>query len=422
MKTRSLVLSITAILVVLGVIFSAGCASGQADVEAAQKAADVLYLPYTKTWSSSSAQLASNVTTATISTASTKVESLKDGTKQKPSLQKMVSTAKVMYANQLKATDEITLLYNNGSFFVVSEETSSTLNTAKTALRKVTNPDRHKSLETSLTACIDEYDAQNAASAVLQKIAAPGTATQQLVATAQAAISSCKSSIAKSILQTKLAQYQKANAPVKVNLIGTLSDAKYEALNLFFSNFSEVVFTEYDHNNYDIDKLITFSIWHSYRNNGATHSGGSAQYDEQVSAEKVASDLQRYFGITDYSNHSIHYTEHGSSMSGSHDYPFSNGAYHFAGADGAPLTWSQVITLYDNGDGTFSAKLQDYSTQVLSADYIYKRQKYWKVGSDTSTNDVWGGYERGGQWTATIKPSTFNGKDTYILLSCHPVY
>ncbi|MDR0813514.1 MAG: hypothetical protein LBO63_05895 [Oscillospiraceae bacterium] len=194
-----------------------------------------------------------------------------------------------------------------------------------------------------------------------------------------------------------------------INLIETLSDADYKKLSIFFSNFSEVHFSDFETNNYTDEQLIEFAIWHIDRNNikEVKPVDNSEYYSSRISAAAVENTADKYFGLS-VNHKSVGYVDNPAFWNyGQYTYLYQNGYYYYSGADGDPLTWSEITEFIDNGDGTFTVATREYASH--SIENPYEREVLWRYDSETFWDD-----EK--YHVALIEPYSYDGKDTYKLL------
>lgn len=180
------------------------------------------------------------------------------------------------------------------------------------------------------------------------------------------------------------------------DIFSTLTYDQKRSLNIFFSNFSEAYFNNFDISNYDDSQLIQFAILHNIINYGdrIKYSDNEAMLEEKY----VAQVIKRFFNVD---------VNHGSVNS----FEYRNGSYVWPAADGEQYwDFSQVENFYDNGDGTFTANLVVYSAgfEYEGQDIIYDpKDEGWG-------NDITPEYR--GTAQAVVKKADINGKQTYQLL------
>ncbi|MDR3277627.1 MAG: zinc ribbon domain-containing protein [Oscillospiraceae bacterium] len=192
-------------------------------------------------------------------------------------------------------------------------------------------------------------------------------------------------------------------APARENLAPAMTDEDARLLNVFFSNFSEVHFGDFSAARYDDADLIVFAIWHAYRNNtNALTPVGTGEL--KISQTTVENSVEKYFGVTGVRHQSV-----------GNAYRYADGGYYFYGADGDPLSWSQVEEFYDNGDGTFDAVVHVYASH-RPPENLYERIANWIHyfdGADPYEGEELYDY---GFARATVAPHSYGGKQTYKLL------
>ena len=202
--------------------------------------------------------------------------------------------------------------------------------------------------------------------------------------------------------------------PSVQNTIESMTDAEYKKLSIFLSNFSEVMYDNFDIDHYTDEELIEYAIWHTYRNNdnAIINVTDSEYYYAKISAETIFNVIDRYFGIK-VTHKSVGYIDNPEHWNyGQYQYLFKDGYYYFTPADGEPVRWSEVEEFYDNGDGTFNVVTREWDSHDIAPQY--ERKKYWE--QLIHPDDVWEGAVAGGSHTAVIAPYSYGGKDTYKLL------
>jgi hypothetical protein len=222
------------------------------------------------------------------------------------------------------------------------------------------------------------------------------------------------------------------------NIYVNMSKAEHKALNIFFSNFAEVEMNDFDVTNYSNSALIDFAIWHTWINNAnailpseGIYNDDNYEYPCRISADTVEAAVKRYFDIS-INNQSVYYDDPNYSDYGKLQYLYKDGYYHFDGADGAPITWSQVNELYDNGDGTYTAYLDVYYSHI-PPDNLYEDisdgisrftpdEGYTIIrkGEQDFADEEAARYDY--SCVATISPHDYNGKSTYKLISLKQIW
>jgi len=197
-----------------------------------------------------------------------------------------------------------------------------------------------------------------------------------------------------------------------INILANMSKAERTALNTFFSNFSEVCLDEFDADNYSVNILVDFALWHNYRNSFRRFSSADNGY-LKLSDSHVEQAIYRYFGISN-----IDHTSYSSDWN-----YYRNGSYYLMGAEGDPLYWSQVTYFTDNGDGTFTAQYDVYASHE-PPENLYDDITDWRlngihiVGKDDPYDlwDVWEACVYEHSCIAVVASHEYNGMQTYKLL------
>ncbi|MDR3209644.1 MAG: hypothetical protein LBT36_03345 [Oscillospiraceae bacterium] len=196
----------------------------------------------------------------------------------------------------------------------------------------------------------------------------------------------------------------------RVNLADTMTDAELRALNIFFSNFSETRFPDFDIDAYDVTSLLAFAVHHDVINNpGRFVIAYGGEPDAALAPSYVENAMLKYFGVSGVTHQSA-----GAWVT------YSDGKYHWHDVfEGAPwFAGSQVAEFFDNGDGTYSALLEDYTD---GADYGAWLSGGGEINAFYQPQRSWSGFggvfARSGYHTATVAPHTYDGKQTYKLLT-----
>lgn len=189
-----------------------------------------------------------------------------------------------------------------------------------------------------------------------------------------------------------------------VNLLDTISDNDWKALNIFFSNFSETHFEDFNYKKYNDKALIDFAMHHIVINNRNYFEGDS------VDKKYINATIKKYFGIDKITPQSI---EDGFVLYKDGKYYWEDVTEGFPKFDGA-----QVIEFYDNQDGTFLAIIEDYkdnqeyhkggSPDNFGASF-YPPKKSWSPSVAKKCSIA-------GYHVAKVAPHTYNNKKTYKLL------
>lgn len=182
----------------------------------------------------------------------------------------------------------------------------------------------------------------------------------------------------------------------KVNLIEKMSDSEKKDLNVFFSNFSEGFFVNYNYQLVNDDDVIDLAYVHVVVNrNGKS----GVFYDEKntyIPLSVVNEVADKYLGIT---------------LSGkpTQRWNFDGTNYYRPSADGDSVDkFSIVNSLTDLGDGTYKADLNSYYAGYDSMD-----PKYYSYSDAQAKNECEFIYAS----EAVIRKKVYNGKNTWELVS-----
>ncbi len=179
-----------------------------------------------------------------------------------------------------------------------------------------------------------------------------------------------------------------------------LSAEEHRKINIFFSNFSEMWFKDFDSNNYNLEDLIDFAYMNTKINNVPNIKyEDSYYYIDKINVEKT---INKYFGLN-ISHKSVGKFE------------YRNGRYYIPAADGDNyFGFSQVDKLIDNYDGTYTADISIYEYNDNNHDYdgvpgkYYYPKNTWEKSYDE--------YKYYGSAVAKVKSAVVDGKNTYQLL------
>ena len=130
------------------------------------------------------------------------------------------------------------------------------------------------------------------------------------------------------------------------------------ALDVFFSNFSEAFIKPFTYNGVSNNELIKFGVMHIRLNRRDL----LINYDNtywSVPAEEVDNAAYKYFG-----KHIL--------VQSSHEYPLVGNEYLLIKASGEGVRFMQIKSLTDNGDGSYTALLNEY---VGDSDDMHAEQK-----------------------------------------------
>jgi hypothetical protein len=191
------------------------------------------------------------------------------------------------------------------------------------------------------------------------------------------------------------------------NNLDSMSEKDWKALNIFFSNFSETNFEDFSAEDYDDEALIEFAVHHNVINNRKLFKS-DPEGGFSIEAKNVAASVKKYFGIEKFT-----------AQDGGNFVSYRDGKYYWDDVlEGSPwFAGSQAVELRDNGDGTLSAVLEDYSDNDhyqkdpdnKSIALFYTPKKAWNASTAKF-------FDQAGYHAAKIAPYTYDGKKTYKLL------
>lgn len=194
------------------------------------------------------------------------------------------------------------------------------------------------------------------------------------------------------------------------NLLNDMTTKEWRALNIFVSNFNEAGLDNYNAASYDVNELVSFAMCHHVVNN--LDFGHDEKQDSEyfLTDKQVMNTIEKYFGITGLVV-----------PDGEVDYfiRHANGRFYLDDVlEGFPsFIGAQVVELYDNGDGTLTARIEEYGdNEEFHKNYIenyatmfYDPMNTWKSG--VAERCVFTGYR-----VAKIGKHTYKGKEIYKLL------
>ena len=197
-----------------------------------------------------------------------------------------------------------------------------------------------------------------------------------------------------------------------VDVFPLLSTEERNALHVFFSNFAEAYFVEFDIDDHDINLLINFAIRHNYINFFQRFYFNSQEGRHYISDRHVAQIIERFFDIR-YIDHDDYVDPYGFNY-------YYDGNYYVEFANGEPPYFAQVTGLYEQNDGTFIAQFDVYYfLDVMVPGDLFTNDFTFRVFYQDKEN--WPGQFREYiyyQYSAKslIVPFNFNGRETYRLL------
>ena len=196
------------------------------------------------------------------------------------------------------------------------------------------------------------------------------------------------------------------------------SDQQYEA-NIFLSNFAEQYgFTSYVTANHDVEKMVSFAHRYAKINEPGVLSYDSNMY-EVFTLDEANRILERFLGDE------VTYSELASFPSPTYSFDsnyhgpfFSNGNIYYDAADGATTTEFVIVDdAYEFDDGHLEMNFtkyerldfEDYIGGLAITQDIYAMTP---MQADSASN-----LQRIGSGTASVYPKTYNGHNTYRLIS-----
>jgi hypothetical protein len=193
-----------------------------------------------------------------------------------------------------------------------------------------------------------------------------------------------------------------------------LSEEQRRELNTFFSNFSEASVGPFANGQISDDELIRFGLLHIIKNRNVAELMSMRDQYGGIPLEEVDYATNKYFDKVVSSHRSIPYHE------------FVSGHYMLFKLGGDGLWFSQIQSLYDNKDGTYTAIVDVYS----SGDFNPRSQIESVYDNGNGSYTVKGVTENDGrfltwedhdahlqtEWKAIFKPVYEGDRKRYILL------
>ena len=189
------------------------------------------------------------------------------------------------------------------------------------------------------------------------------------------------------------------NKPESKNMILSMPETDRRAANIFFSNFSEAFFWEYSRENKDDDYLISFAFIHNLLNNADEIIW--QQDRDGISGKAVNRTLDKYFGVT--------IPLKSTSNADGDPWIYEDNVFWKPASDGESFDYFSIVSdMYDMGDGTLQAK---YDVFYAGYDELTKEcYSYTTAEANKKCEFIYSA-------TAVVKPKTYNGKNTYELIS-----
>lgn len=188
----------------------------------------------------------------------------------------------------------------------------------------------------------------------------------------------------KKIMLNSPANSEKNSTPIALN-----AEMK-KKFNTFFSNFSEVGVPPFASKEIPEDTLIDFGVRHNMMNRPQALQNG------RLSAQEVDSACRKYFGTAPMNHHAT----------GSFQY--AGGYYTVPKAGGEGIRFSQVTSLSDKGDGTYSAVVTVFAASSGFTGNPHGTPEEWKSSGEIPKPTA--------QMAAVIKKVNDDGNERYILV------
>lgn len=176
-----------------------------------------------------------------------------------------------------------------------------------------------------------------------------------------------------------------------------LSPAEKKLMNTFFSNFSEVLMEPFTRESITDMELIQFAVSHNYRNNEKLFTKGGEEYQVKIRARYIDDTVNKFFGRKIIQPQSIEGID------------YKDGWYYTTDASGEEYLFSQIVSLHDNGNGIFTAKVNVFQAGSGWTGNVHGDEKEWRKSSPDDVPEVLEVME------ATLRKVKEKGKSRYIL-------
>lgn len=200
------------------------------------------------------------------------------------------------------------------------------------------------------------------------------------------------------------------------NVFDELSGEEKRTLNVFFSNFAEAHFDEYDCENFTPDELYEFAFLHN-RVNGTSeeeYDMFDSSYFEYVMGIRVQvmdRIIEKYFGVKVPHNDALYMDEYGRY----NGWAFKDGYLYTGAASGESYDYFAVVTSIEEvGDGTYIAKYDKYNAGIGEMN-----KKYYSYTPDDARSDTKLNYCS--SHIATITSVVVEGQEAWQLLKLNKV-
>lgn len=158
-------------------------------------------------------------------------------------------------------------------------------------------------------------------------------------------------------------------------------------LNVFFSNFSESFVPSFTIESINDELLINFALSHIYKNKYDALKSTADRCYKEIPSSMVDSTCMKYLGLKPRTH--------------------KNKNYLVPEADGEAFCFSQILTLIDNENGTFTARGHNFVSSSGFCGNVHATPEQWeKDGEEATLNE---------EFKAILKISPLD-KNRYILV------
>ncbi|HBF35081.1 TPA: hypothetical protein DDW35_11025 [Candidatus Sumerlaeota bacterium] len=177
----------------------------------------------------------------------------------------------------------------------------------------------------------------------------------------------------------------------------SLDTSETQKLNMFFTDFSAVSLKAFEAGKLTDKALIEFAIKHCDLNHPEF-----LENESQLNAKHVDAVCKEHFGVAPKKHQAL-----------PDQNPYANGKYTVYPSPCDEFVFSQIASLTDNGDATYTAKVNVYLAPPDFMGDVHAMPKVWKAAKqDVKLN---------AKMTAVIKKENGNGSSHYVLLSLKEV-
>ena len=179
-----------------------------------------------------------------------------------------------------------------------------------------------------------------------------------------------------------------------------LNPAEKKLMNTFFSNFSEVLVEPFAKDKITDKELIEFSISHNYRNNEKLFVKGGKEYQVKIKASSVDDSVVKFFGRKISKHQPVD----------DRGIEYKDGWYYTTDASGEEYFFSQIVSLFDNGGGMYSATVNVFGAGSGWTGNVHGNETEWKKAEPDDVPQIIEVMK------ATLQKVTEKGKSRYILI------